>query len=288
MSPLRRPTSPFRTSGFTLMEVLVSMFISAIIMTGVLSSLDSAQKAVDAIHNITLTERAGPQLMEMIRKDIARLAVYDAGEYVIMKGESKSLRGADADRLDMLVYGRSTFPQTHPFLNRHIHAPINEVGYWLREREGPLDFLELYRREDFMVDDEPYGGGNFAMLNDRIVNLDLVYYAKPEFDPAKEDNWDSAQLASLPYCIELHLELEIQPRKSGESLKILGANRSLLEFQDMLVVPEATRWTFRNRLFPQIPGAGGVSDPNQDPTSEAELGDSSSSVTGNVGSGPGR
>lgn len=116
--------------GFTLMEVLVSMFISAMIMTAIFTSLESTQKAVDAIHNITLTERAGPQLVEMFRKDLERLAVYDAGEYTLLKGESKNLRGVDADRINMLVVGRSVLPQYNALIDRMTYAPINEVGYW--------------------------------------------------------------------------------------------------------------------------------------------------------------
>lgn len=252
-----------RNTGFTLMEVLVSMFISAMIMTSIFQSLESTQKAVDAIHNITLTERAGPQLVEMFRKDLERLAVYDAGEYTLLKGESKNLRGVDADRINMLVVGRSVLPQYNALIDRMTYAPINEVGYWIRNRDGSADFLELYRREDFLVDDDIEREGNFSMLNDRIISFNLQYYREPDFDPVPDDNWDSSLESQLPYCIELFLELEIQPRKSAESKQILGANRARLEFADLMVIPESTRFLFRNRLHPVIPGIdmGGSSTP---------------------------
>jgi prepilin-type N-terminal cleavage/methylation domain-containing protein len=249
-----------KRAGFTLVEVMVSMFISALIMVAVLGSLDSTQKAVDAIYNITLTEKAGPQLVHMIRKDLARLAVYDAGEYQLLRGESRtSPRGADADRLDMLVHGLSTSSYYDGVTSRNYRAPVNEVGYWVRQRPGSDDFLQLFRREDFLVDDEPFQGGFFAMLNDRIISFDLVYFGKPEYDPMSEDNWDTVEEAQLPYCIELNLQLEIQPRKSAESKQILGANRARLEFTDFLVIPEATRWKFRNRLYPTLSGSAAAS-----------------------------
>ena len=68
--------------------------------------------------------------------------------------------------------------------------------------------------------------------------------------------------AQLPYCIELNLQLEIQPRKSAESKQILGANRARLEFTDFLVIPEATRWKFRNRLYPTLSGSGAAGSPS--------------------------
>lgn len=259
-----------RASGFTLMEVLVAIFISSLIMTAVLQSLEATQRAVDAIHNVTLTERAGPQLVEMFRKDLERLAIYDAGKYTLLKGDDEMLRGVDADRIDMLVYGRSVIPRYDPVADARMRAPINEVGYWVRAREGSVDFLELYRREDFMVDDEPWSGGSFSMLNDRIISFGLQYYEAPEFDPRTEDNWDSAREAQLPYCIELTLELEIQPRKSAESREILGANLARLEFQDLIVIPEPQRFLFRNRLHPMVPGLdagggeGGTGAPSED------------------------
>ncbi len=250
-----------RQLGFTLMEVLVAMFISAMIMVAVLGSLDSTQKAVDAIHNITLVEKAGPRLVSMIREDLSRLAVYDAAEYQVLYGESRtSPRGADADRINMLVHRRSANPYPDPVTGRTFRSPINEVGYWVRQRPGSDDFLQLYRREDFMVDDEPFAGGFFAPLNDRIISFDLVYFGEPEYDPNSEDNWDSMQEGQLPYCIELNLELEVQPRKSAESKQILGANYARLEFSDFLVIPENTRWNFRNRLYPTLTGASDAGD----------------------------
>jgi prepilin-type N-terminal cleavage/methylation domain-containing protein len=245
-------------NAFTLMEVLVSLFISAMIMTAIFASLESTQKAVDTIHNITLTERSGPTLVHMIREDLARLAVYDSGSYQLLKGESRVLHGADADRLDMLVQGRSTMPFMDPYLNRPLYGPINEVGYRLRERPGSSDFMQLFRREDFLVDDDPYNGGSYAMLNDRIISFNLGYYEKPAFDPKPKENWDTQENAQLPFCIALDLELEIQPRKSSESKEILGANRARLEFNDFLVISESTRWVFRNRIYPTVPGGSGA------------------------------
>ena len=270
-------------AGFTLMEVLVSMFISALIMTAILNSLEATQKAVDAIHNITETERAGPMLVRMFRRDLERLAVYDSGEYTLLKGESKNLNGVDADRINMIVVGRSVIPHYDLVLDRRTYAPINEVGYWVRNRDGSADFLELYRREDFLVDDEFDRDGNFSMLNNRIISFNLQYYDEPDYDPVPEDNWDSALEAQLPYCIELFLELEIQPRKSAESRQILGANRARLEFGDLMVIPESTRFLFRNRLHPVVPGVtmGGASgagvDSAANPTDSElqDIGDSS-------------
>ncbi|MCH2102135.1 MAG: prepilin-type N-terminal cleavage/methylation domain-containing protein [Planctomycetes bacterium] len=280
---MRLPIFSVRSAGFTLMEVLVSMFISALIMTAILGSLESTQKAVDSIHNITETERAGPMLVQMFRRDLDRLAVYDAGEYTLLTGESKNLGGVDADRINMIVVGRSVIPHYDPVLDRRTHAPINEVGYWVRNRDGSADFLELYRREDFLVDDEYDRDGSFSMLNDRIISFNLQYYDEPDFDPVPEDQWDSTLEAQLPYCIEMFLELEIQPRKSAESRQILGANRARLEFGDLLVIPEPTRFLFRNRMHPVVPGIQMGSQVGVDEDVEGDSAESEIPGIGNLG-----
>ncbi|RMH01924.1 MAG: hypothetical protein D6702_10210, partial [Planctomycetota bacterium] len=243
-----------------MIEVLVSLAIAALVMASVLGSLDYTQRAVDAIHNIVETETAGPRLLALLRDDLDALAVYDAAEYRVLKSESRTIGGADADSLDFLAYKRGARPHRDPTRMAPVPAPLVEIGWRCRQHPTNPDFLELFRREDFLHDDEPFEDGEFALLYDRLVNFDLLFYERPEFDPVWEEEWDSAEREALPYAIEVRLEIEVQPRRSAESLAILGSNRSRLSFNDILVIPEPVRWVFRNRLHPVVPAppeAGG-------------------------------
>ncbi len=246
-----------RRGGFTLVEILVALGIAVMVMTAVLGSLDYTQRAVNAIHNVIETESQGPRILELLREDLSRLAVYDAAEYRVLKGEDGSIAGADADRLDFLCYRRSLRPFYDPVRMEFVRAPLVEVGYRLRQHPTLYDFLELYRREDFLQDDEPFRDGGFTLLYDRVTGLDLRYYARPETDPTWEDEWDSEEMEALPFAIEVRLELEVQPRRSKESLEILGANRARLLFEDILTIDEPVRWVFRNRIHPVLPGPPG-------------------------------
>ncbi|TAH38532.1 MAG: prepilin-type N-terminal cleavage/methylation domain-containing protein [Planctomycetota bacterium] len=240
--------------GFTLMEILVALFISAMVMTSVLVSLDYTQRAVDAVHNIIETESAGPRVMALLREDLSRLAVVDRREFTLLRGQNESLHGADADQLDFVAYRRSVRPFHDLVRDRDVYAPLVEVGYRLRENPRLADFLELYRREDFFEDEKPFEDGQFTLLYDRMINFDVRYYERPETDPMWEDEWDSTEREGLPFAVEVRMELEVQPRRSMESLGILGANRSRLAFEDIVPVPEEVRWVFRNRLHPVVPG----------------------------------
>ena len=71
--------------------------------------------------------------------------------------------------------------------------------------------------------------------------------------------------------MEIRMDLEVQPRRSAESMGILGANRARLEFDDIYAFPQESRWVFRNRLHPIIPGkntsVGEVEGETGDPAS---------------------
>jgi prepilin-type N-terminal cleavage/methylation domain-containing protein len=250
-----------KRTGFTLIEVLISLAIMAMIMATVMQTVDQTRLAVDAIHNIMETENNGPRIIERIREDLQDVAVYDVDNYRVLKGENRNLLGAQADQLDLLVRSRGRTPVSVPGIDHDVFAPFNEVGYRLRSNPMRDDFMELYRREDALVDDDPFRDGNYTLLYDRVVSLEIRYTAEPDINPLWVDDWDSEIRQALPFALDIFLEIEVQPRRSLESLHILGANRSRLEFNEIYHVPERTRWRFRNRLYSTIPGtASGTAD----------------------------
>ena len=239
--------------GFTLMEVLISLAIMGMVMATVMQTVDQTRIAVDAIHNVMETENTGPRILQTIRRDLESVAVYDVKEYKVLKGENQTQLGQEADKLDLLVRRRGTVPMDLPNRKSPVYAPLNEVGYRLRQKPLRPDFLELYRREDALVDEDPFRDGSFTLLYDRVITLDIRYTEEPETNPVWIDSWDSAERESLPFAVDVFLEIEVQPRRSMESLNILGANRSRLEFADVFHFPEEQRWRFRNRIHPQHP-----------------------------------
>ncbi|MBC8370617.1 MAG: prepilin-type N-terminal cleavage/methylation domain-containing protein [Planctomycetes bacterium] len=236
--------------AFTLLEVLISLAIMGMVMATVMQTVQQTKLAVDAIHNIMETENVGPRILSQIRQDIENIAVSDVVNYNLLKGEDETIIGAGADKLDLIVNRRSYIPALSDDGDRQLHPYLNEVGYRLKQNPLRSDFLELYRREDPLVDDEPFRDGSYALIYDRIVSLDIRYSKRPDLDMTWEENWDSEMEQALPFAIEVYLEIEIQPRRSVESLNIIEANRARLSFTDVIHIPEEKRWRFRHHFQP--------------------------------------
>lgn len=237
--------------GFTLLEVMISLAIMAMVMATVMQTVQQTNSAVDAIHNIMETESIGPRILQLIREDIENIAVKDVTDYKIMLGKDDTLIGSGADRIDLLVNKASKTPFEAYDSPRLVHPTLLEVGYRLRQNQERSDFLELYRREDPLVDDEPFRDGAYALVYDRIVSLDIRYAREPDFDIRWEDDWDSEIEQALPFAIEIFLEVEVQPRRSAESLNIIDANRARLSYNDVIHIPEEKRWRFRHKYQQQ-------------------------------------
>ena len=64
-------------------------------------------------------------------------------------------------------------------------------------------YLELWRREDFFVDDDPTEGGQYTLIYDRIRSFELTYFDRPErgSGPTNSEGieeWDSRISAGSP------------------------------------------------------------------------------------------
>lgn len=211
----RRPPPRGRASaGFTLLELMISIsllvFLSAImgqIITGTMRGADSANEQL-------LAPKMANAIFQPIFKDF-RYVYYggltgDAG----FRGSNDTLGGQDADRVNFVTTRRTRtigVDESGRLSEKDRISPVTEVGYALRHSDTNPGYRELWRREDYFVDDKPSDGGQYSLVYDRVRSLSFRYFPIPEQAQVREGNeeWDSSIKKGLPYAILMRLEFDV-------------------------------------------------------------------------------
>jgi len=230
--PLRRAAR----AGFSLVEVLVTLLIVGAIMVAITQILEAARISRDTIHNIQETQLAGPAIMDLIERDLRALVLYDRPSNELLRVVDRVAVGLDADSLDFVATTDSVVPTEIGY--RWVRCDVNEVGYRLRPSPDD-DFLELYRREGFGVDEEPFEGGAFTFLHDRVKHFDIKVFTEdgPDADPL--DAWNEVgEEEGLPLRLQIELTLELAPRIAREQLVIAPIDKRTVVYRRIVRLPQ--------------------------------------------------
>jgi general secretion pathway protein J len=197
-----------RARGVTLLEVMVSVGILALIGSLIYGAFDGMTKARTSISTLNDRYHQGRQALSRMSRELESafvskhlpLQVQSAVRQTAFVGKKSS----PADRVDFTAFA-------HRRLGRDVHESDQcEVGYFGAndpERSGKVD---LVRREQKTIDLEPTKGGVVQVMVDDIERLELKY-----LDPGTSqwtDTWDSTQLVGqlgrLPAQVKITLVMK--------------------------------------------------------------------------------
>jgi prepilin-type N-terminal cleavage/methylation domain-containing protein len=253
-----------RRRGFTLVEVLLAITITGIVMGAVFAALFYTRVARDSIHNLAEIHSAGPAILDRIEEDLRHLWIYNLSGAQVFLGRNLSPTGVDADALDF-VAGVETSEATL-VEERWLRSRPCEVGYRLRPSPAEADFLELWRREDFFVDEDPFEGGGWTLVYDRMKYFNVTYFdgLGPDAEPYEE--WSTEGWGRFPRRLQIDLAIETQPRfDRGQSATLTRNAPRVVEFTRTILLPDSLDRALEARLRPRIPerpqpeeGPGGV------------------------------
>ena len=264
-----RPTPSTASSaaaGFTLMEVMVALSIMAMIMVALYSTLDTSLATRDQLEYETRAARMGPALLDVIEKDLRRAWVYNIEDDKVFLGQDHTVNGEQADTLVFLTTVDSTITQRIGAYE--VPSDIAETGYRLKANPDFTDLLELWRRQDYHVDEEPLEGGVYERLHDRVISFQLRYVDTIERSPEWLDDWDAGERHRLPAAVLVDLVLEVGPRAGNTSRAESGARTMVYQ----RFIPLHAGTDVAMRVHPLVP---------------AFLGAASGSGGGGAGGGPG-
>lgn len=277
------------SAGFTLIEVMLVAMIMGMMMVSISKLMQAARRTRDTIHNFQETQLAGPAVLEMITRDLDGLITTGRPRTDWLKITDRTVNGQDADRIDFVTTTDSLMVLSDDN-DEPLRADINEVGYVLRPSPENDEFLEIYRREDFGVDDEPMQGGDYTFLSDQVKGLNIEVFHEDGPDAEPEDEWTADSVAPLPGAnaatlgggtsntasetdgigglpawIRISLTIELKPRIDRESMDFSGANKRTITYVRNYRFPSVLRvedGAIPRLGIPPAPSAGGTTDPN--------------------------
>lgn len=204
-----------RHAGFTLIEVLIAIAITAAVMTIVSTTFITTLRSQREVQSLTESTEAGSRILNIIERDLRCLWVYNIDKNRVFIGRNTDLNGQSADRIDFIT-STNSISSIESVDEQLTHAPICEVGYWLRPNPKDPLLMELWRREDPMVDDNLLLGGSFQLVHDRLRNFSITYYATLGHSAEEIQEWDSSKEDSLPRRIKIEFTIERKLASANE------------------------------------------------------------------------
>ncbi|GDY03410.1 hypothetical protein LBMAG49_27390 [Planctomycetota bacterium] len=207
MMAVREPTQ----HGFTLIEILLAVAITAMIMLLVGTSFTATLEARAVIEELSESTEAGPRILAMIERDLRNIWTFDVKKNAVLVGRNKDIGSFEADRIDLLTSSDS-IGYVLDAQNRQRSTNICEVGYWLKPNPRYRDLMEIWRREDPMIDGDLLTDGRFQLIHDRIKSFKITYFRSLGFEAEELNEWDSSLDSALPRRLKIEFVLE---RKQG-------------------------------------------------------------------------
>jgi hypothetical protein len=194
------------------------------------------------------------------------MLTYDRRPEELLQIRNRTIYGLDGDSIDFVTTTNSKVMIQVD--RRLVRSDTNEVGYRLRPNPDDDDFLEIYRREDFGVDDEPFDGGTYTFLHDRVKQFDIQVFDESGFDAEPIDEWLYAEdEAPLPLWLEISMTLELSPRITREALRYAPVDKRTVTYTRVVRLPRHLITSLEVQPVPVIPK---ISDPTEQPEPEPE------------------
>jgi type II secretion system protein J len=261
-------------AGFTLVELLVTLAIMALVMTALLATLQGTVRAHDQSAIDIASVRDGPRILDMIERDLRSIQLYNIREHAVLKGTSERPGGLQGDRIDFLCGNDSSRRVPDSASDGKgpvdVASDLNEVGYRLRSSTLSDDFLELWRREDLFVDEEPFEGGTYEKIHDRVTRFEIVYLDHLGEKSEEKTEWDMSEQKRLPGAIQINLELQASPELVGGFVELADDEQKLYRYTRVIGFPQemSLAMSVRPYLPTKITGRndnGGANTPGAGP-----------------------
>lgn len=204
--------------GMTLLEILVSMAILALVSTLIYGAFDGMNRSRNGIARIDERYHQGRQAISRMSRELqAAFLSFHQPQLQTAALRQTLFLGTDSgssDRVDFTSF-------SHKRLQRNVHeSDQNEVSYFMARDPERSDKYDLVRREQKEIDLDATKGGVIQVLCEDVTAFD-VQYLEP-FNDTWQDSWDSSQSSSTYTFNRLPLQVRIRlVLKGGEGDRLI-------------------------------------------------------------------
>jgi general secretion pathway protein J len=194
-SYLKKSSFYFLRKGLTLIELSIVVALLGVIFTGIFSTYYTSLKI-----SRSTTPKGGTSrqdiffAIENIRSTLSQTYYVDGHRNLVFVGKTDGVQNA---RRDMV-----TFAANHPNAEEIGSPAIREVTFFLKPMQNSPDEFNLIRREDEMVDKDPFNGGIEHILLDHVTSFQLKYSQRGD---KWQDDWDTKDIKKVPKLIRIEL-----------------------------------------------------------------------------------
>lgn len=191
--------------GFTLIELMLAIFILAIIMTIVCGVVASTVEAAHRVEEVLLSSEVGPAILSQIRRDLegAFVPAEDVEYFFVVDRKGSS---GERDRIDFVASGMSYGPEREG--DRGTFQSVNEIGYQVVDNREEPGVGILCRREDYFIDADPLKGGALTELYDRVRHFAVSFWNGEKW----VEEWSSKEGRGLPPAVKIELTIVVNER----------------------------------------------------------------------------
>lgn len=207
-----RPQSRTTDKGFTLIEVLLAIFIGSIVLTVLYASFFQINRAKDRIEEELELYHEARIIMSKITKDLATAfprGLVNSQSTGITTPFFYGVEEGDNSKLSFTSLSRTPTQDAR-------ESDQTEISYFLAPIEDS-DLFALVRRDNPTF--EPDTGGTQYAISERISGFSLTYLPKiPENGEAQgySSEWNSNETLTLPAAVNVNIVLK-SPR--GEDIQ---------------------------------------------------------------------
>jgi prepilin-type N-terminal cleavage/methylation domain-containing protein len=157
-----------RSSGFTLIEVLVTILVASLLLSAVYAAFVGSLSARDRCEDLARDHRLCQGILALLERDLQG-AFAPPGTPVCLAGTSETSQGGSADRVEFATTSDA---------RRAVEGRGSdhcEVGYRAEPDPDAPGLLRLIRREEHGFAGELTAGGTLEVLADRVKSFRLEY-----------------------------------------------------------------------------------------------------------------